>query len=55
MWGCREHWFKLPTKLRSRIWETYKPGQEVTGTPSREYIEVALEVQAWCKERGGAQ
>lgn len=47
MWGCRAHWFKLPLRLRSKIWATYRPGQEVTKTPSREYIEVANEVQEW--------
>ncbi len=52
MWGCRNHWFKLPGPLRSWIWRTYKPGQEVNGTPSSEYIEAAKAVQAWIKESG---
>lgn len=50
MWGCKEHWFKLPKRLRDRIWATYKPGQEVTMTPSEAYMKVALEVQQWIKE-----
>lgn len=45
---CRGHWYRLPKPLRDRIWETYRHGQEVTKTPSREYIAVAVEVQAWC-------
>ena len=49
MWGCKEHWFKLPKRLRDRIWATYKPGQEITMTPSEEYLAVADEVQAWIK------
>ncbi len=48
MWGCKKHWFKLPKSLRNKIWATYVPGQEVTKTPSRLYIRVALEVQDWC-------
>lgn len=50
MWGCREHWFTLPVKLRDLIWETYRPGQETNMTPSREYIEAARKVQAWIVE-----
>jgi hypothetical protein len=48
MWGCKTHWFRLPHRLRARIWATYRPGQEVDKKPSKEYIEVAQEVQAWC-------
>lgn len=51
MWGCSKHWFTLPTQLRSKIWHTYRPGQEVTMTPSKEYIEIAKEVQAWIASR----
>lgn len=50
MWGCREHWYKLPQGLRNKIWAAYQPGQEVNGTPSRRYVEVAREVQAWIVE-----
>lgn len=47
LWGCRPHWYSLPKYLRDKIWATYKIGQEVNMTPSREYMEVALEVQRW--------
>jgi hypothetical protein len=47
MWGCKGHWFALPAELRARVWRTYQPGQEVSGTPSAEYLEVAKAVQAW--------
>lgn len=50
MWGCRPHWYTLPKALRDRIWQTYKPGQEVNGTPSVSYIAAAREVQAWIAE-----
>jgi hypothetical protein len=23
LWGCKEHWFRLPSHLRARIWATY--------------------------------
>lgn len=47
LWGCRYHWYLLPQRLRNRIWATYKPGQEITKTPSTEYIAAAREVQDW--------
>lgn len=50
MWGCKEHWFRLPKRLRDRIWATYRPGQEVSLTPSAEYIEAAEDVQNWVEE-----
>lgn len=46
-WGCREHWYALPKDLRDRIWRTYRPGQERDQRPSRDYLEVAREVQDW--------
>lgn len=51
MWGCKRHWFMLPKHLRDAIWAAYRPGQEVNGTPSIEYVRVALEVQEWIRER----
>jgi len=29
------------------IWSAYEIGQEVSMTPSREYLDVALEVERW--------
>lgn len=52
MWGCKQHWFMLPKNLRDRIWATYRAGQEITKTPSLEYIEAAQAVQKWIRERG---
>jgi hypothetical protein len=46
-WGCFEHWRRLPQSLRNKIWATFRPGQEETKTPSREYVAVALEVREW--------
>lgn len=47
MWGCKKHWFKLPQRLRSRIWATYRIGQEDDKKPSAQYLQVALEVRSW--------
>lgn len=49
MWGCKMHWFKLPARLRADIWRTYVPGQEITKTPSADYIAVAQRVQEWIR------
>lgn len=46
-WGCREHWFKLPKRLRDAVWSAYRPGQEISKTPSAGYVAVAREVQRW--------
>lgn len=51
-WGCRPHWYKLPLRLRNRIWRLYRPGQETSKTPSREYVEAAREVQEWILREG---
>lgn len=51
-WGCREHWFKLPKRLRDAIWDAYVPGQEQRLNPSREYVRVAREVQEWIASNG---
>lgn len=50
MWGCKTHWFKLPKALRNRVWATYRPGQEVSRTPSKAYLHVANQVQQWIRE-----
>lgn len=51
LWGCREHWFKLPVSLRARIWKHYRQGQEVDKQPSLAYIETAKAVQAWIRNQ----
>jgi len=53
MWGCKSHWFALPKEIRARIWAAYRPGQEITKTPSRQYIEAAQEAQTWIAANGG--
>lgn len=51
MWGCKEHWYKLPKRLRDKIWETYTIGQEQgIALITNEYVKAAREVQEWIKE-----
>lgn len=49
-WGCKRHWMMLPHFLRNKIWANYRAGQEVSKSPSREYVSVAQEVQAWIRD-----
>lgn len=41
MFMCKPDWFLLPKAMRDEIWLHYVPGQEVTKTPSREYLDIA--------------
>lgn len=50
LWGCREHWYRLPLRLRDAIWREYRPGQEVSKAPTEAYLAVAREVQNWIAE-----
>lgn len=47
MWGCKAHWFRLPKAIRDEIWRTYRPGQEITKTPSVAYVEAAKRAREW--------
>ena len=38
---CKPHWFMVPADLRSDVWRTYVPGQEITKTPTRAYCAAA--------------
>ena len=39
---CRRHWFMVPASLRRAVWAAYRPGQEITKTPSEGYLDVML-------------
>jgi hypothetical protein len=50
MWGCQRHWYSLPAKIRQRIWDTYRPGQENDGKLSAGYLSAFRDTQVWIKE-----
>lgn len=54
-WGCLPHWRKLPKRLRDALWAAYRPGQEADRRPSRQYVEVAREIQDWIQEQNQAK
>ena len=43
--------YKLPLRLRNRIWATYRAGQEIDKRPSESYLAVAMEVQEWIRSQ----
>lgn len=49
MWGCPQHWFTLPSDIRTRIFRAYRIGQEDSKTPSESYVEAAHAAQEWIK------
>lgn len=54
MWGCPNHWYRLPSRIRTAIWRAYAPGQERTMSPSPAYINAAEAAQKWIRENGNA-
>lgn len=30
---CKPHWFALPRPMRDRVWDLYRPGQEMGDPP----------------------
>lgn len=38
---CKRHWYMVPYDLRQEVWEEYVPGQEISKTPTPEYLDVA--------------
>jgi hypothetical protein len=40
---CRKHWAMVPRHLQARVYAEYCSGQERTKTPSRAYLQAALD------------
>lgn len=40
---CLQHWRMVPHDLQRKVWQHYRPGQEVDKNPSDTYLEVARE------------
>lgn len=38
MFMCKTHWYMLPKRMRDQVWALYVPGQEITKTPTPEYL-----------------
>lgn len=50
---CRKHWHMVPRSLQKKVWDTYRPGQEIDKRPTTEYLKAADEaVRAVAKKEG---
>jgi hypothetical protein len=38
---CLRHWRMVPRAIQAEVWDAYVPGQEISKTPTREYLAVA--------------
>lgn len=47
LWGCKPHWFALPASIRTRIWDSYRPGQEHDLKPSAQWVEADQEAREY--------
>lgn len=52
MWGCPKHWKMLPARIRTDIWRSFRPGQEVDMQVSNSYLKAAKRAQDWIIKRG---
>jgi hypothetical protein len=50
---CRAHWYRLPTRIRSRIWDTYRPGQTLA-TASPEYLQALRDALEFARQAEAA-
>jgi hypothetical protein len=50
---CLHHWSMLPKRLKDRIWQLYRPGQETIGEPSQTYLKAIEEARAFIAEAEG--
>jgi hypothetical protein len=40
---CRHHWHMVPRHMRVAVLANYIPGQEISKTPTLDYLEAAME------------
>lgn len=38
---CSQHWQQVPLRLQYRVWQYYRPGQELDKQPTHDYIDAA--------------
>lgn len=41
MFMCLKHWRMVPRDLQKEVWRNYTPGQEITKSPTAEYLLIA--------------
>lgn len=53
MFMCYKHWKMVPRAVQQAIWAEYVPGQEITKTPSNEYLNVVTRAIALVAAKEG--
>jgi len=53
MFMCAAHWYALPWPMRTKIWRTYRPGQEEDKRPSAAYCKAAKQAVCWLAAKEG--
>jgi hypothetical protein len=46
MWGCIEHWRRLPQDLRATLWKAFS---DMDGPPTPEYLAAFEAIQEWIR------
>ncbi len=50
---CLAHWRMVPKDIQRAVWLEYRPGQEITKTPTARYLEVMRKaIDAVAKKEG---
>jgi hypothetical protein len=47
MWGCREHWYRLPSSVRVLLGRAYRRGMNDGNHPNRRYVRAHHTALAW--------
>jgi len=54
MFMCRAHWAMVPKAMQRELWAVYVEGQEISKTPTSEYLAVAIKIRNYVKEQEAA-
>lgn len=50
-WGCREHWYALPWRLRKPLIEAVELRQLDGGSPGPAWLEASAAARAWAERQ----
>jgi hypothetical protein len=48
---CPAHWQMVPKSLQQKVWASYRKGQEITKTPSKDYVTAAMNAVRYVARR----
>lgn len=53
MFMCYRHWSLIPKAKQRELWQVYREGQEVSKSPTREYMDVARALRVFVADVEG--